>query len=152
MSETQGERKTREREELHQLTPFSLPTNPSQAGYTAPQIKYKMYKGYDYLHDLIDSVRTSLENNHFTKEEAEAKMREIFDEDYASKEFVLDATSYMGEEAPSPSNAKVWLDVQGVVSEQNNETPLSYSKEQAYEETEYTFNSIDLNEELHFNN
>lgn len=63
MSElTRNERKQLEREKLRTLTPYSLPNNPSQYGLSAGQIKYKMYMGFEWLHDLIDSVRCLFED------------------------------------------------------------------------------------------
>ena len=53
-----------EAEELQKLkdnSPYALSINPSEDGWTAPQIKEKFWKGLIVLYDFIKGDRASLE-------------------------------------------------------------------------------------------
>ena len=50
-------------ETLKRKSPYALPNNPSAAGWSASQIKAKMYEGLFYLYSLIKDVRKSSDKN-----------------------------------------------------------------------------------------
>ena len=52
-----------ELETLKRKSPYALPNNPSAAGWSASQIKAKMYEGLFYLYSLIKDVRKSSDKN-----------------------------------------------------------------------------------------
>ena len=57
------EQEKKELEMLKRNSPYALPDNPSQAGWTPAQIKEKFYAGHFYLYTLLKEVRTSLKAN-----------------------------------------------------------------------------------------
>lgn len=58
------ERKARELENLKKNSPYALPNNPSQSGWSTGQIKEKFYSGLLYLYSLFDSLRNDNEDKH----------------------------------------------------------------------------------------
>ena len=59
---TEQEKKEQlELETLKRKSPYALPNNPSAAGWSASQIKAKMYEGIFYLYNLLKELRSSTE-------------------------------------------------------------------------------------------
>ncbi len=46
-----------ELEQLKKLSPYSLPDNPSQSGWSTKQVKAKFYQGLFYLYQLFAGFR-----------------------------------------------------------------------------------------------
>lgn len=67
---TEEERRALEIQTLKNRSPFALPNNPSQSGWTTQQIKEKFYAGLLYLYDLFYSIRGSLEQTQTNVETA----------------------------------------------------------------------------------
>lgn len=57
------EEKLREQQKLKELSPYSLPDNPSQKGWSSGQIKSKMYQGLFYLYELFAGFRDDTEDS-----------------------------------------------------------------------------------------
>ena len=96
-----------ELEQLKKLSPYSLPDNPSQSGWSTKQVKAKFYQGLFYLYDLIDgeradvaSVQNALDNlnldDFVTEEEAQSIKN--------------DAMPHIGETPPSLDKTRIWFD------------------------------------------
>ena len=52
-----------ELEQLKKLSPYSLPDNPSQSGWTTKQVKGKFYQGLFYLYELFAGYRENIEDS-----------------------------------------------------------------------------------------
>lgn len=51
-----------ELEQLKKLSPYSLPDNPSQSGWSTKQVKAKFYQGLFYLYSLFKSLRGDVQD------------------------------------------------------------------------------------------
>ncbi len=63
MAKKTQEEKLREQQKLKELSPYSLPDNPSQKGWSSGQIKSKMYQGLFYLYELFAGYREDVEGS-----------------------------------------------------------------------------------------
>ena len=50
-----------ELEQLKKLSPYSLPDNPSQSGWSTKQVKAKFYQGLFYLYSLFKTLREDMQ-------------------------------------------------------------------------------------------
>ena len=107
MAKKTQEEKLREQQKLKELSPYSLPDNPSQKGWSSGQIKSKMYQGLFYLYNLFDAERTDIENVEQTLEELDLDGFVTEDEAQAIKN---DAMPHIGETPPSLDKTKIWFD------------------------------------------
>lgn len=96
-----------ELEQLKKLSPYSLPDNPSQSGWTTKQVKGKFYQGLFYLYDLIDGERTDIEDVQNTL--ANLNLDDFVTEDEA-QEIKNEAMPYVGETPPDVTKTKIWFD------------------------------------------
>lgn len=60
---TDEQRRALEIQTLKDRSPFAIPNNPSQSGWSTAQIKEKFYTGLLYLYDLFYSLRGSVEES-----------------------------------------------------------------------------------------
>lgn len=58
---TDEEREALELEVLKKLSPYGLPNNPAQSGWSTEQIKAKFYEGLFYLYQLFKGLRATTE-------------------------------------------------------------------------------------------
>ena len=112
-----------ELEMLKKLSPYSLPNNPSQQGWSASQIKEKFYKGLFFLYELFKDLRgevetvisgeiiTSVSIDEETQEITFGKLdgtTETFDLSGLGKSSVYDDTTV--EEATTFHKNDIWLE------------------------------------------
>ena len=57
-----NDREKKELEMLKRKSPYALPDNPSQAGWTSAQIKEKFYSGLIYLYSIFKDTRNSVDD------------------------------------------------------------------------------------------
>lgn len=101
------EEKALEQQKLKDLSPYSLPDNPTAKGWSSGQIKAKMYKGLFYLYNLLDESRTDVANIQNTLEN--------IDLDYVTEEeakvITQNAMPYVSDTPPDVNKTMVWLDI-----------------------------------------
>lgn len=88
-----------DRNKLLSSTPYSLPDNPSNKGFSASQIKRKMYEGqllnFDWMSGLQSELNSNYEQSEYELESIKDSVSEVDTnaKDYASKAF-SQSTSY----------------------------------------------------------
>ena len=96
-----------ELEQLKKLSPYSLPDNPSQSGWTTKQVKGKFYQGLFYLYNLIDGERTDIEDVQNTL--ANLNLNDFVTEEEA-QEIKNEAMPHISETPPDVTKTKIWFD------------------------------------------
>ena len=117
MANKTPQEKLEEQQKLKELSPYSLPDNPSQKGWSAGQIKSKLYKGLFYLYSLLDESRTKVGDVEQTLDDL--NLDDFVTEDEAEQ--IKNSTTYLGEETPD-NNPIVWLDTNALDDDLELET------------------------------
>ena len=124
------EEKALEQQRLKDLSPYSLPDNPSQKGWSGGQIKSKLYKGLFYLYNLLDETRTDVSNVEQALDELDL---EDFVTENEAQEIKDSAMPHIGETPPNTNNTKIWIDTRNdedIINAETVETPLfSFNRE-----------------------